>query len=281
MNSIFIRFLENKNHLINDIKEGFVLRGQPIQFKPSIYKILPSLISFWKNKNIKSSHIQPILDSYYKLSEVEFWDWLVREMKENPTFNMNLGMMTNQINSATIKMKCFTELRDNQKLHLNHRIFFGNYGISLTKEWIKKNNGDRIIYVDTCSEITNRIAKLMSMLSSIFNGKDVINAIFDILSFTEIEENSHEYEWRIVGNHHFAGKSYGNYPDNISFTNDDIKGIYVKQQSDIKEFINILEEKRKIEGSASIPQVFLTDDIFLTMDEIKEIENIHKRHRKK
>jgi len=279
MNSKFIRFLHKKEHLLFDIKNGFNLNFHQIEFRPSIAMILPSLISIWKDKNISSPAIQSILSKYSELDENIFFNWLVDEMRENHNFNYDVSYLTSQVKSAQIKMKCFTELRDNQKIHPNHRQWFGNYGICLTKEWMKNNNGDRIIYVDRKSEVTNRIGRVTSMLFSALDGSDAIKSVFDILAFTEIEENSHEYEWRIVGNHNYAGKSYGDYPNNVRFTNDDIAGIYVDSNCDIEEFTKVLEEKKQREGSLSIPQIYLSDEIFLTDEEIRKVESIYMRSR--
>jgi len=279
MNSTFIRFLHKKEHLLSDIKQGFELRFHHIEFRPSLSTMLPSLISIWEDKSITSTTIQLILSKYNELTEDAFFSWFVQEMKANQGFNHNVSYLTSQVKSAQIKMKCFTELRDNQKIHPNHRHWFGNYGISLTKGWMKNNNGDRIIYVNRESEVTNRIGRVTSILFSALNGKDAIKSVFDILAFTEIEENSHEYEWRIVGNHNYAGKSYGDYPDHIKFTNDDILGIYVKDVSDIEVFAKALEEKKSSEGSLSIPQIYLSDEVFLTDEELREVENIYTRAR--
>lgn len=277
MNSIFIRFLKNKNHLLNDIKNGFVLWEHGIKFNPSFYSILPSLISFWTNKNISSVTIQPILNKYNELGVEKFWLWFVKTMEEDANFNANLSYITTQIKSAKIKMKCFTELRNNQKMHPNHKMSFGDYGIALTNEWIEKNNGDRVIYVGSNSEITNRMGRLMSMLFSSVNGVDVIKAVFDVLAFTEVVDNSDEYEWRIVGNHNYAGKSYGDYPGIINFINDDIAGVYVKEEEDIEEFRKVLEEKKQREGSSSIPQISLSSKIFLTNADLQSIAKINTR----
>lgn len=278
MKSKFIRFVKDKNHLIDDIKNGFILREHDIRFRASLSTILPPLIDFWSDKNISSDIIDPIKKQYNNLDADSFWKWLGNETDTNNLFNLKLGYITTQINSAKIKMKCFTELRDNQKMHPNHSLWFGEYGIVLPKEWIKKNNGDRIIYVDKDSEITNRIAMLSSMLfSSTLEGRGVITAIFDVLSFTEIESNSHEYEWRIVGNHNFAGKPYGDYPDTIPFLIKDIITIYVKEPEDIDIFKKALEKKASTEGCTKIPDIQLSEKIFLTTEELKEIDNIHTR----
>ena len=277
MESTFIRFVKDKSYLIDDIKNGFTLRKHKISFRPSIYSIMPSVIDFWRNKQLSSKVIDPLITHYEKLNEQEFWIWFTNEMKGNKEYNFNLSYIFAQINSAEIKMKCFTELRDNQKLDPNHQYWFGSYGISMTKEWMLKNNGDRIVYVDSKSEITNRIARLLVMLLSTFNGKDVIKSMFDILSFTEIEGNSHEFEWRIVGNHNFAGKSYGNYPDKINFTTNDIESIFVEKEKDVDDFVEILMNKRDMEGTKKIPQVYTSESIFLTNDELKQIEDIKAR----
>lgn len=276
MKSTFIRFLKDKNHLISDIERGFILREHDIQFKPSVYSILPSIIEFWKNNGIKYPIISEIIEQYENLNENEFWTWMAAKMNTDQMFNYRVSYIFAQINTAKIKMKCFTELRDNQKLHPHHK-YFGEYGISMSEKWMIKNNADRIIYVSSGSEITNRIGRLLTILLSTFDGKDTIKSMFDILAFTEIKEHSHEYEWRIVGNHNFAGKSYGHYPDVISFTIDDIDEIYVKNYEDIEQFINVLNDKKAKDNSKSIPKVSKSDSIFLTEKEIEQINRIKSR----
>lgn len=276
MNSTVIRFVEEKEFLIDDIQNGFVLRTHPISFKPSIPFLLPSLVSFWKDKGITSEFIDLIVTNFDKLNEDKFCNWFIQKIASDDDFEFKFSYITTQIRDANIKMKCFTELRDNQKMHPHHRNYFGDYGVSLTIDWIKKNRGDRVIYVDKDSETTNRIARLMSMLFSSVDGKDVRKSVFDVLAFTEIEGHSHEYEWRIVGNHNIGGKSYGDYPEKIPFSNNDIVAIYVKESSEIDVFEELLENKRKKEGGKKIP-IYLTDDIYLTIDELLKIEKIYAR----
>lgn len=277
MNSKFIRFVTDKNYLIDDISNGFTLREHPIKFRPSVYALLPSLVEFWLDKKLSSRVIDPIVKNFKSMPGDSFWKWFGNELENNNIFNLDVSHIFTQIRTAKIRMKCFTELRDNQKLHPNHKHWFGSYGICFTSDWMKRNAADRIIYVDNDSEITNRIGRLTSMLSSSFDGKSVIKAVFDVLSYTEISDNSHEYEWRIVGNHHFAGKSYGDYPDVIKFTNDDIICIFVPNENEIDEFVKLLEIKKNSENSKSIPLVKLMDTIFLTDNELEEIKNVHGR----
>lgn len=279
MESKFIRFVKEKDYLIDDIVNGFVLREQNIHFRPSIYTIMPSLVEFWKEKGISYEIIDRIMINFQSMNEPTFWKWLVEEMQADNMFNLNLSYIMTQINRAKIKMKCFTELRDNQKLHPNHRAWFGDYGICLSSNWMRNNRSDRIIYVDPDSEVTNRIGRLMCMLLSVVDGKSTIKAIFDVLAFTEISGNSHEYEWRIVGNHNFAGKSYGTFPDVINFSNDDIIALFVKTQDEVDELLEILKRKQHAEKSKNIPHVILTDSIFLNDEELKEIENIYNRRK--
>ncbi|MFZ5631205.1 MAG: hypothetical protein ACOY5B_18895 [Spirochaetota bacterium] len=278
MISKFIRFVTDKDHLMDDIENGFRLREHKITFRSSLSTILPSLIEFWENSKISSREIDEIKQMFRTLNESDFWQWLADKMQQDIDFNLHLSLFTTQMRDARIKMKCFTELRDNQKLHPHHRDYFGSYGIALKRDWLLRNHGDRIIYVDKNLEVTNRIARLTSMLSSSgLSTKDTMKAMFDVLSFTEIEDHSHEFEWRIVGNHHFAGQSYGNYPDIIPFSCEDVLCVFTPNANEVTEFDAKLRAKAAAEGISQIPEVRLTDSIFLTSQEVVEIENIFGR----
>jgi hypothetical protein len=277
MKSNFIRFVNQKKYLIDDIRKGFKLRKHSISFQPSLSTILPSVIEFWKELNLKPKYADEIVKAYDEYSDNDFNNWLANKLTSDKNFNAGLSFGMSQIRNAEIKMKCFTELRDNQKLNTNHKNWFGGYGISFSKEWIMKNRGDRVIYVDRNSELTNRIGRILSMLFSFNPCSSIIKSAFDVLSFTEIEGNSHEYEWRIVGNHEFAGNSYGDHPDLIPFKNDDITGIYVEHENEIDEFLKILKDKSDIEENKRIPQIYLNEDVFLSEEEQKAIDRIHGR----
>ncbi|KGJ90213.1 abortive infection system antitoxin AbiGi family protein [Colwellia psychrerythraea] len=276
MDSEFLRFLTKKEHLINDLQTGFDLRKHPISFRPPLSKIIPALIPFWKEKNLYPE----LTEKYDSCGENDFFIWFGNRLNNDQKFNYGISYLTNQVNHAEINMKCFTELRDNQKLHSNHKMYFGSYGIALTHEWMKSNNGDRIIYVGDESEVTSRIARVLAMLNSFGTSQTVINSMFDILAFTEIEGNSHEYEWRIVGNHHYAGGSHGNHPNNIPFTVNDIVAIYVEKEEEKSELIEVLKNKAKNEGVTKIPQIYLADDVYLSDDEQDRIDNILYRRTK-
>lgn len=263
MDSKFVRFVNNKDFLIDDILNGFRLREHSISFRPSLYDLMPNLIEFWNTTGNKSKYIEEIVDNFYKQDLESFWKWCTLKLESDTDFNFHISIYFNLINNALIKMKCFTELRDNQKIHQTHSTKYGKYGIAFRKEWMIKNKADRVIYVHTNSEVTNRIGRLFTMLTSNFYNKHTILSIFDLLALTEVEEHSHEYEWRIVGNHNYAGKSYGNYPDIISFSTEEIERIYVENDSDIDQFENIINEKNIKEGTNYIPLIKNINEIII------------------
>ncbi len=273
MESIFIRFLREKSHLLDDINNGFKLREHPISFKYDWLSVLPSLIEFWKSQNQSHPSIINIIDNFENLSLQNFHLWFLNELRNNKSFDGDISFLF-VLYKAKIRMKCFTELIDNQKLHPHHKESFGKYGIALSHRWMMKNHGDRVIYISNNSEITNRIGRLLTMISSTAQFKHAIKSIFDLLSFTEISENSHEYEWRIVGNHFFGGKSYGDYPDIIPFSINDIEGIFVPKKQDVVALTKVLQEKQEREKSSIIPPIYLTDSVFLTKKEVHQINVI-------
>lgn len=263
MESRFIRFVGDKDFLIDDLLNGFKLREHKIEFRPSVYNLMPDLVDFWKLTENKSKYIDEIIENFENSNIDEFWLWYCNKIKSDIHFDIHTSIYFNIINSAKIKMKCFTELRDNQRIHQIHTEKYGKYGITFKKDWMIRNKADRVIYVNVDSEITNRLGRLFSMITSNFHNKHTILSIFDLLALTEIEEHSHEYEWRIVGNHNFAGKSYGNYPDVIPFSTQEIECIYVENESDINLFENIINMKNKNEGTNHIPPIKNINEIII------------------
>lgn len=273
-----IRFVTQLDHLIDDIENGFKLTDHPTKFKCSPTDTIINLIDYWNENNLSNDFIAEVSQMYHSAPTINhFYGALATRLENDSTFNFTFCYYSSTIREIKFKMKCFTELRDNQKLSYYHTGFFGRYGISLNIDWAKKNQADRVIYVGSESEVSLRLAKILGVC--VTNGKRVaMNFVFDLLSFVEIADNYSEFEWRIVGNHNYAGIPNQDFPNIIPFCLTDISEIFVNEVSEVDKILKALKKKQEIEQTKSLPKICLTEDIVLTEEDEKIINEIKKRN---
>lgn len=156
---MFITFTKEFEHFTDNIKNGFLLNEHTVEFKPSTFDLLNSLLPFWDHYNIEGkiiSEIRQLRDKHHGINN-GFWTEFVSKCKSDFKFNIEINLLLWQIKSAPIKMKCFTEIRDNQKINPEHAGYFGSYGVLMKEDWLLKNNGCPVIYVHNTMSLTNII----------------------------------------------------------------------------------------------------------------------------
>ena len=272
-----IRFVSHLEYLIDDLKNGFRLREHPTKFTCSPTETIIGLIEYWNENKISNGFISEVSSMYNSAISINhFYAALASKLKTDSTFKINFSYYSSTIRTIKFKMKCFTELRDNQKLRHYHTSVYGKYGISLNVEWAKKNHADRVIYVDSKAEVSLRLAKLLGVCMTI-GKKTALNFVFDLLAFVEIAEHYTEFEWRIVGEHNFVGAPKRNLPEIIPFKLSDISEIFVNEESEIDTMLATIKNKQKDEEVDELPKICLTEDIILTEKDENKINEINER----
>lgn len=283
---MFITFTKNLDHFKNNIQEGFILQGHPVSFTPSISELIKGLMPFWEEYDIEGetiSSLRNLLKKHGGLNN-EYWGELGKKMTDDFKYNASLSLLLNNIKSASIAMKCFTEVRDNQKINPQHTGYFGEFGIMMKREWIIKNGGSPVIYVDKDIKLTNVLGINLSMSKTLDDCVKTLTGIkslrnfktlFDLLSYVEVSDHHFEYEWRIVGEHSFAGKPSTKKKKRITFDFADIAALYVPNQERKEHMIKFLDSIN--DKKESLPQVYLTKDILLSKEEIESINKIYSR----
>lgn len=99
---------------------------------------------------------------------------------------------------------CFSEIPLNELDRLTRRN--GHYGIAFTKEFLRKNQGARVWYVDQRSA---QASSLNSHLEPLVAAKDFTNPIWELTPFIDLVmpgayEWDWEREWRVCGDLNFA-----------------------------------------------------------------------------
>lgn len=164
-----------------------------------------SLVPFWDHYKIEGkiiSEIRQLRDKHHSINN-GFWPEFVSKCKSDFKFNIEINLLLWQIKSAPIKMKCFTEIRDNQKINPEHAGYFGSYGVLMKEDWLLKNNGCPVIYVHNTMSLTNIIGINFSILQTLdhcirklanIKGMPIHHGhFFDFMSF--VETSAHRYEY--------------------------------------------------------------------------------------
>jgi hypothetical protein len=284
--SFLIRFETERTHLESSILNGFQIFRSPIKFLPSTFEVTKVLVEYADKIGRKTPELSWLIDQkkLHGYSDI-FWHGFVQKMNSDTQFKLGLSKFLNLATGAEINMKCFTELRDNQKIDTFHTGYFGVFGIALTKSWAIRNGASQVIYVDKDSFLTNALARLFSIynLSAHTGSKGfsehALRAFFDVWSLFEIGDHSHEYEWRILGKDIIIGNPTGfeDRPNTLPFELKDILGIFVPSE-DINYFRDVLKRKSDLEtSSSSIPEVIDIREILLSDQEREIIKNIFTR----
>lgn len=283
---MFITFTKNYDHFSDNIKNGFLLNEHEVEFLPSTYELISSLIKLWDEYRIEGepyTFVRGLRDKHGGLND-EFWSELTNKMRSEFAFNARVALTLGQFKSAKFKMKCFTEIRDNQKINKKHTGYFGEYGILMHEKWLIQKGGCPVIYVSNSSKLTNILARNLSIMKTLdqcvckltkMRSLSTHGAFFDLMAFAETSKNRSEYEWRIVSKHNLGGESVLSSLERAVFQLSDVHSLYVPDEVAKEQTIKFLETIEQ--DSAKIPKVFLTKEILLSDNEIQQIEKIQSR----
>lgn len=283
---MLIRFTEKIDYLKDEITNGFTLRRHPISFRSDLKKILKYLVPYWKDIGPPTVEIQRLIEIYNSSQSYEnFISAMEQLMLIDHNFAIHVNLYTFQKENNYTFMKCFTELRDNQKVNPRHCGLFGRYGIALSKEWGVKNGASPVIYVNPESEITNKLAITVaiadtgSLVAGEKNGiRTSLTSIYNLVSFVETSDNRSEYEWRIIGNTAYGNDLCEPRINKVTFSLSDIVHVVVPEQSNKNDITECLQNKAEIESFKGVmPKIILTDEIVLTEDDLSKINSIYKR----
>ncbi|MDD2335318.1 MAG: hypothetical protein PHD01_01935 [Geobacteraceae bacterium] len=160
-------------------------------------------------------------------------------------------------------MLSFTEVPTGKQI-TNHGFVFGSYGLVVTREWVERNGGDRVVYIGDNSTVTRNLFKVFAIMkiSSLFvtesgnvvfeNGS--LQPTLDLLSHFQIREHVTEAEWRISGNHGFMGGSRDT-GKCLPISLDDIEYIFVSNDNETRTFNKKVSELADICKPKKVPIV--------------------------
>lgn len=164
--------------------------------------------------------------------------------------------------SGMVPMICFTEVQEGRDLKL-HYLNFGAYGIVVTREWLERNGGDRVVYTGQGSELTTRLHRLFVDFQiagvHVKDGKALFDSnhmrpILNLLAFVQGRDQLTEVEWRIAGEHGFMGGDRAS-GKRLPFRLNDIEEVVVQNDEDIPRFEAILRSLPGAEKCAEPPTV--------------------------
>ncbi|MEL6255015.1 MAG: hypothetical protein AAFR87_23610 [Bacteroidota bacterium] len=273
----FIRFTEKRDYLIDEIQNGFLMMDHNVHFQmPPPFQLLEKVVLVYKSLGLSVGVIGEIiakLDQGVKLQSAVLQ--VVSDQNKKSQLDIIFGKST-----YPISMKCFTELRENQKIDPHHIGYFGKYGIEVGDQWMQENGGAQVLYIGNGDEWSQRLGSIISLCSSLGPLENQINSIIlDIVSYIETSDHRYEYEWRIVN----PNKINSIISPDLEFKNriplglENIEALYIPED-ETPIFEKILEEQAKSEQySKGIPDIRPLNSIILTPQESDDIANILRR----
>ncbi|EKA4523312.1 abortive infection system antitoxin AbiGi family protein [Vibrio cholerae] len=195
---------------------------------------------------------------------------------------------------AAFPMVCFCDIPLSRVDE--HVKFYGEFGIGLTKEWAIKNGLSPIQYVSSNSDVPSAYQKLINVLSSNTDTKSGWDYLRYLTSYCKpIEGNMvidgkivekefiQESEWRFIASNNEGMAeflSHSNFDNEeklseanqktlqnnqLKFNANDIKYIFVKQDSDIPDIINFIQSELDF---------YLSSDLKVLMSRVISLESI-------
>ncbi|HAS6258658.1 TPA: hypothetical protein RQK60_004579 [Vibrio vulnificus] len=195
---------------------------------------------------------------------------------------------------AAFPMVCFCDIPLSRVDE--HVKFYGEFGIGLTKEWAVKNGLSPIQYVSSNSDVPSAYQKLINVLSSNTDTKSGWDYLRYLTSYCKpIEGNMvidgkivekefiQESEWRFIASNNEGMAeflSHSNFDNEeklseanqktlqnnqLKFNANDIKYIFVKQDSDIPDIINFIQSELDF---------YLSSDLKVLMSRVISLESI-------
>ncbi|MCR9953402.1 abortive infection system antitoxin AbiGi family protein [Vibrio parahaemolyticus] len=195
---------------------------------------------------------------------------------------------------AAFPMVCFCDIPLSRVDE--HVKFYGEFGIGLTKEWAVKNGLSPIQYVSSNSDVPSAYQKLINVLSSntdTMSGWDYLRYLTSYCKPIEgnmvidgkivEKEFIQESEWRFIASNNEGMAeflSHSNFDNEeklseanqktlqnnqLKFNANDIKYIFVKQDSDIPDIINFIQSELDF---------YLSSDLKVLMSRVISLESI-------
>jgi hypothetical protein len=165
--------------------------------------------------------------------------------------------------SAKLPMICLTEVMLGRDLLDQYRAF-GAYGLVLSEAWVRKNGGDRVLYIGANSPVSRHLFRNLGLqkIGSIFvdpTGLVMFDTVYakpvlDLLAFIETRANLVEVEWRVPGSHGLMGGERAT-GKTIAVRLDDLEYVLVQKNDEIGEFEDLLKRLQKDQGAKTVPIV--------------------------
>ncbi len=263
-----IRFTRKIEYLCDEILNGFLIAPHKVKFQSTNMHVLNRLLHFYRNFDSPNTVIQEIKEMKQANASISDFE---SKIESDPRKKAELQYILNAGATFNIWMKCFTELRDNQKINPIHTEKYGNFGISLSDNWAKSNSITPVIYHDQNDNVSTILGTFISLSRSLFTGNiDIEEYVLDLVALLQQRDDYNEYEWRYVAGHPLRKPS----SNRLIFEISDINEIFVPSL----EYRNKLIEFFKINfDTEKLPQVSLTQNVVLSENELKEINRIKRR----
>lgn len=237
----FLHVMKQADHLEQALRQGLMFTGHRVVFKPFTDE----------------------MDAVMKTQTYAI-PRLVKRAESLGAKNSDLNALAAGLGSISgeIPMICFTEVHGSRDLTA-HYLNFGAYGVVVSREWLERNGGDRVLYTGPDSEVAQRLHRLFIDFQiagmHVKNGKvllesSALDPILNLFAYVQGRDQLAEVEWRIAGEHGFTGRPTSN-GKRIHLPLADIETVLVQNSDDVPKFKAILKSLPDAINGAQIPSV--------------------------
>ncbi len=235
-----------REHLESALRDGLMLTDHEVQFAP---------IGDGEAASSLLNQILPLLES-----RLESLGQPLESLSEERQRVIFLGIGNIK---GKVPMLCLTEVPSGRVIDM-HRLLFGSYGLVISRDWVERNGGDKVIYIGHNSTVTHQLFINLATLrifglfvdrnGQVLFDNESIRPVLNLLSFFQMRDHLEEAEWRITGNHGFMGGERES-GKRLPLTLEEIEYVFAPDDREAKELSILVEELKQKQGAKIVPKI--------------------------
>lgn len=248
----FLHCMRQEQYLVEGLQKGLMFTAHKVRF------------SFTENTSEWGAFIEsiiPLIDFSLQRCGLS-WETLSEERR-------SVLLMSCASINADVPMICFTEVPCGRNIS-SHRRDFGPYGLVVRERWLRKNGGDRVVYIGDSSPVSQRLHRCLAMMTcfSLHLAKDKLpvfetaasKAALELISYVQTRSDLQQAEWRIAGRTGFHGgtRAVG---ERVALPLQEIVYVLTPGEFERRRFEEIVQTIAEIKGIREVPRVLTSVEV--------------------